>query len=528
MSTTHRPANPYAAPQTHRPANPYAVSIPAQSSRPVPHPHFVRPPPFPTSFRTPIPPLPQPEYKLPPTIYTKPLPPAQKPSAPNAYSPYDAVPVFSEVSGEEFILPTHGISDVPATHPANHVYTPRPVKYSVADAYGPINPRNTPITNDDIRSILRKYGVTAPPMNYELYHRAFVHESYTRDMHPDYVETPLPDHETAVESTDGGPQQLVGLALKTVSNQRIECMGDGVLELAAKFCLYKRFPVKDEGFMTDTKIEMVKNETVGKMAMHIGLDRWYLVSRGEERTNIRTNTVKLGCLFEAFVGAIFLDFNRMSMDTVEERATAEENGIRADMFTPELCGPGFQVAMKFIDAVFDMHLDWTNILVNSENYKRTLQELLQNEFRAIPLFDSVTPALQSVAAGGTYNALTAPKDYHMGVFLVIGAELGSHPVQAQGRGRGRGCWGRGDQGTRPQFARGWESSATDVTAFSSFRDIHLALAKSGRIVLCLGRGTHVKKQKAEQMACKVALEVLKNTMSDFTNTVARTCQPRTA
>ena len=396
--------------------------------------------------------------------------------------------------------PVHGLPAAPPTYPSTHVFPEYAPKYSVADPNGPINPANVQITDADIRRILETYNVTAPPYNYELYRRAFVHESYTRDMHPDYKET-------HVASTTALVPGSVGLALKTTSNQRIEYLGDGVLEIAAKFYNYKRFPVRDEGFMTDTKIEMVKNETVGKMVTKMGIEKWYLVSRNEDRLNIRLNMVKLGCLFEAFVGAIFLDFNRMPLTSPEDVRVAHENGILAEEFTPDLCGPGFQVAMRFIEAVFDRHLDWTAILVQTENFKRPLQELLQSEFRAIPTFDVVP---QESAKGRDSVSLARKDEYHMGVYLVIGTETRTQGNKTAGPGS--------------QVSKCTGTGAVPVTMFASFREIHAHLAHHGQIVVHLGSGSHKKKQKAEQFACMNAIDTLKSTFSDFKTAVDRTRQ----
>ena len=77
-----------------------------------------------------------------------------------------------------------------------------------------------------------------------------------------------------------------------------------------KLYLYKRFPKENEGFMTVKKIALIKNETIGKIALEMGLHKWYILSNHAEQKQTRTNLKKLGCLFEAFIGAMFLDLNK--------------------------------------------------------------------------------------------------------------------------------------------------------------------------------------------------------------------------
>ena len=63
------------------------------------------------------------------------------------------------------------------------------------------------------------------------------------------------------------------LPLSTKSNERLEFLGDGVLECITKYYLYRRFPKEDEGFMTEKKIALVKNESIGKLAYEMGLNK---------------------------------------------------------------------------------------------------------------------------------------------------------------------------------------------------------------------------------------------------------------
>ena len=168
--------------------------------------------------------------------------------------------------------------------------------------FDPYNPLNKLIGKEQIEIFLRKYGINAPIHNYELYKRAFIHRSYIKRPHLEnnnnnIVIVPKPDD---------------CLSLFTKSNERLEFIGDGVLECITKYYLYRRFPKENEGFMTEKKIALVKNESIGRMAYEMGLHNWIVLSKHAEGKQIRTNLKKLGCLFEAFIGALFLDFNRIS------------------------------------------------------------------------------------------------------------------------------------------------------------------------------------------------------------------------
>jgi dsRNA-specific ribonuclease len=327
--------------------------------------------------------------------------------------------------------------------------------------FDPYNSLNNEITEIDVKNILAKNNVHTPIHHLVLYKRAFIHRSYTK--------RPTAWNEQNNIEIVAKPDDCVDLYTK--SNERLEFLGDGVLECIAKFYLYKRFPKADEGFMTDTKIELVKNETIGRIAMEMGLHQWFMISKHTEQKNLRVNHKKLGCLFEAFVGALFLDFNRVAIH--------DEHHWFDTMFQ---CGPGFQVAQLFVEAVFDRHIDWTKITKQSDNFKRPLQELLQSEFKT-------TPYIMEIESFNQENG------YHMGVYLCLGQQTyGVHHSETMPRNKIR-----------------------------SFSQIHQHMAYYQKIFLFLGEGSNKVKQSAEQMACKDAIEYVKS-WTDFTDVIDKVQQ----
>ena len=229
--------------------------------------------------------------------------------------------------------------------------------------FNPYNNLNIEITLNDVQSILSKYNI--PPLinNVNLYKRAFVHRSYTK--RPQFEN--LAQNITIMERPDDC------MSLKTKSNERLEFLGDGVLELITKYYLYRRFPKENEGFMTEKKIAIVKNEAIGKIALEMGLHKWFILSKHAEEKKIRTHLKKLGCLFEAFIGAMFLDFNKIQVK--------DEGKWFSDVF---VTGPGFQMAQKFVENVFEKHIDWIALIQNDDNYKNLLQVKIQKEFKVTP------------------------------------------------------------------------------------------------------------------------------------------------
>jgi len=320
--------------------------------------------------------------------------------------------------------------------------------------FNPYNPNNVEITEADASLILKKYGVPDSFHNFKLYKRAFIHRSYCKRPKLENIENGI----TIVDK----PNDC--LPLKTKSNERLEYLGDGVLECITKYYLYRRFPKENEGFLTEKKIALVKNESIGKMAYEMGLNKWYIMSGNAEEKKTRTNLKKLGCLFEAFLGALFLDFNKISIK--------DEDSWFENVF---ITGPGFQIAQKFVENVFDKHVDWTELLSKNDNYKNILQVKLQKAFQ-------VTPIYREIQDWDEENG------YHMGVFLCIGYNY--HNI--------------------------------DIHSYKNIKDLEKISVNSSvidniknylenyddKLYLFLGKDSHKIKKKAEQSACFNALNLL--------------------
>ena len=90
---------------------------------------------------------------------------------------------------------------------------------------------------------------------------------------------------------------------KPVNNERLEFLGDAVLDAVVGYIVYRHFPVKREGFLTNTRSKLVSRETLGRLAKEMGvLD--LILSNGRNSSH---NSYMGGNAFEALVGAIYLD-----------------------------------------------------------------------------------------------------------------------------------------------------------------------------------------------------------------------------
>ena len=113
------------------------------------------------------------------------------------------------------------------------------------------------------------------PRNIRFYEQALLHKS------------------TAIRSEKGRP----------LNNERLEFLGDAILDAIVGDIVYKHFEGRREGFLTNTRSKIVQRETLNKLAVEIGLDK--LVKYSTRSSS--HNSYMYGNAFEAFIGAIYLD-----------------------------------------------------------------------------------------------------------------------------------------------------------------------------------------------------------------------------
>jgi ribonuclease-3 len=92
-----------------------------------------------------------------------------------------------------------------------------------------------------------------------------------------------------------------------VHNERLEFLGDAVLELASSTYLYMQFPQMPEGQLTKTRASIVCSSSLAELARRLHLGDYLLLGRGEEMSGGRDRQTNLEDVFEAVIGAIYLD-----------------------------------------------------------------------------------------------------------------------------------------------------------------------------------------------------------------------------
>jgi ribonuclease-3 len=169
------------------------------------------------------------------------------------------------------------------------------------------------------------------------------------------------------------------------SNERLEYLGDAVVEWVVTEHLFHRLPKASEGDLTAMRAALVRAQTLGRLARQLGLGDLLYLSRGEIETRARTRPRLLGQAFEALVGAIYLD-------------------------------QGAEAARRFILEKLAPELDRLERDQSYVDAKSRLQEIAQAEF-------NITPTYQLISATGSGHE----------PYFVVEARLGSQVI---GKGEG--------------------------------------------------------------------------------------------
>jgi ribonuclease-3 len=168
-------------------------------------------------------------------------------------------------------------------------------------------------------------------------------------------------------------------------NERLEFLGDAVLELVVTEHLFKQYPDLDEGKLTSIRASLVNYVALAKSARAINMENYLLMSKGEAKDTGRAREVILANAFEALLGALYLD-------------------------------AGYEASSAFISKYVLIGIDE---IISSDSYKDAksyFQEQAQEKFR-------VTPVYKVLDESGPDHR----KVFHVGVFL-------REKLVAEGRG----------------------------------------------------------------------------------------------
>jgi len=159
------------------------------------------------------------------------------------------------------------------------------------------------------------------------------------------------------------------------SNERLEFLGDAILSFVISEWLFRQFPAYSEGQLTNLRSNLIKTESLTKIAKKFDLGKFLFLSRGEKEEGGKNNPVLLANAFEAVLGAIFLD-------------------------------GGMETVKNFVKEHFKNLLKTVIVKGEFKDFKSLLQEKIQAETK-------ITPFYKVLKEAGPDHA----KTFTVGVFL---------------------------------------------------------------------------------------------------------------
>jgi ribonuclease-3 len=167
------------------------------------------------------------------------------------------------------------------------------------------------------------------------------------------------------------------------SNERLEFLGDALIDLVVSEALYERFPNEDEGHLTRLRAKLVSGPALARYARRMDLGPHLLMSENAEREEGRDNPNILADAFEALAGALYLD---------------QDYGAAAQFVHRRALDP----------------FDLTNVAARDENYKSQLLERMQAEGRPQPTYRVVREEGPSHDKTFTVEAVVGDTAYAQG------------------------------------------------------------------------------------------------------------------
>lgn len=142
-------------------------------------------------------------------------------------------------------------------------------------------------------------------------------------------------------------------------NERLEYLGDAVIELITTDFLFKKFPERQEGELTSFRAALVNYQMMGKVAREITLDAYLYLSKGEAKDSGKAREVILANAFEALIGAVYLD-------------------------------AGYEKTKDFVERVLVSHLQEVIEEGLYQDPKSLLQEIVQEKLKLTPTYRVLT------------------------------------------------------------------------------------------------------------------------------------------
>jgi len=213
----------------------------------------------------------------------------------------------------------------------------------ITEELSPFNNNNILLDYNILNRFFTNHNIDYEIKNINLFRNAFVHKSYCCMKNRDFTTGNLSCPEDC-------------LPLQEMPYERLEFLGDSILGYIIAKYMYIRYPDQPEGFLSKMRTKIVNGKMLGYLAENIGFPKYAIISKQIEDINGRTNYKIMEDIFEAFVGALFIDSNDIT------------------------------IVEKWIINVIEKHIDFVDLIMKNTNYKDSLISYMQNRYQDMPRF----------------------------------------------------------------------------------------------------------------------------------------------
>ena len=261
-----------------------------------------------------------------------------------------------------------------------------------------LNENNIYITPEFLKKTLESGNINIDKIDkpmLDMFQKAFIHKSYVSASYTD--EESIKKNEKYYGKLDSSnDENKKCIQLQNISNEVIEWLGDGVIQSVSAIYLYERFKTQQEGFLTKIRSKLVKTESLSKLSLSLGFDKYIMISKHiEVISNGRKNNPILEDCFEAFIGCMMNYFG----------STNKKDG--------------FDKCYTFIVSIIEKFIDITELIIVDDNFKVQLMRYYHKKYDGkFPIYEP-KPIIQTVGSNGIIN-----KKFHMYVKDISGEIIG--------------------------------------------------------------------------------------------------------
>lgn len=157
--------------------------------------------------------------------------------------------------------------------------------------------------------------------------------------------------------------------------ERLEFLGDAVLDLIVTEILFDKYPQENEGFLTKMRAKIVRADTLYELTLKLGLNKFLVIGDRAAGQGIETSKSVLSDVYEALTAAIYVSY-------------------------------GYERAFEFVNRCLVRYIDFDDIVTNIDNHKSLLMEFSQSEKMELPRYEVISET------GPGHN-----KTFHVAVYI---------------------------------------------------------------------------------------------------------------